>query len=244
MPVFALLFLLFSQPVVAKTLPATDFQATHNFINKMVSEHHFNKNELLSIFSKVNLIVAEKKQKLTAKKTKSKPMSWDKYRSLFITDTRIKNGIEFWKNNLETLKRAEKTYNVPQEIIVAILGIETNYGHNQGKHPVLETLARLSFGKHRRKKFYKKELQEFLLMSRENTLAPLLIKGSYAGALGYAQFISSSYRYYAVDFDFDGKVDLFSSPVDAIGSIANYFDKHQWHDFGAYARPIRLKTLN
>ncbi|MBT3277501.1 lytic murein transglycosylase B [Candidatus Thioglobus sp.] len=242
MPVFALLFLLFSQPVVAKTLPATDFQATHNFINKMVSEHHFNKNELLSIFSKVNLIVAEKKQKLTAKKTKSKPMSWDKYRSLFITDTRIKNGIEFWKNNLETLKRAEKTYNVPQEIIVAILGIETNYGHNQGKHPVLETLARLSFGKHRRKKFYKKELQEFLLMSRENTLAPLLIKGSYAGALGYAQFISSSYRYYAVDFDFDGKVDLFSSPVDAIGSIANYFDKHQWHDFGAYARPITLKN--
>lgn len=242
MPVFALLFLLFSQPVVAKTLPATDFQATHNFINKMVSEHHFNKNELLSIFSKVNLIVAEKKQKLTAKKTKSKPMSWDKYRSLFITDTRIKNGIEFWKNNLETLKRAEKTYNVPQEIIVAILGIEANYGHNQGKHPVLETLARLSFGKHRRKKFYKKELQEFLLMSRENTLAPLLIKGSYAGALGYAQFISSSYRYYAVDFDFDGKVDLFSSPVDAIGSIANYFDKHQWHDFGAYARPITLKN--
>lgn len=242
MPVFALLFLLFSQPVVAKTLPATDFQATHNFINKMVSEHHFNKNELLSIFSKVNLIVAEKKQKLTTKKTKSKPMSWDKYRSLFITDTRIKNGIEFWKNNLETLKRAEKTYNVPQEIIVAILGIETNYGHNQGKHPVLETLARLSFGKHRRKKFYKKELQEFLLMSRENTLAPLLIKGSYAGALGYAQFISSSYRYYAVDFDFDGKVDLFSSPVDAIGSIANYFDKHQWHDFGAYARPITLKN--
>jgi membrane-bound lytic murein transglycosylase B len=242
MPVFALLFLLFSQPVVAKTLPATDFQATHNFINKMVSEHHFNKNELLSIFSKVNLIVAEKKQKLTAKKTKSKPMSWDKYRSLFITDTRIKNGIEFWKNNLETLKRAEKTYNVPQEIIVAILGIETNYGHNQGKHPVLETLARLSFGKHRRKKFYKKELQEFLLMSRENTLAPLLINGSYAGALGYAQFISSSYRYYTVDFDFDGKVDLFSSPVDAIGSIANYFDKHQWHDFGAYARPITLKN--
>jgi len=242
MPVFALLFLLFSQPVVAKTLPATDFQATHNFINKMVSEHHFNKNELLSIFSKVNLIVAEKKQKLTTKKAKSKPMSWDKYRSLFITDTRIKNGIEFWKNNLETLKRAEKTYNVPQEIIVAILGIETNYGHNQGKHPVLETLARLSFGKHRRKKFYKKELQEFLLMSRENTLAPLLIKGSYAGALGYAQFISSSYRYYAVDFDFDGKVDLFSSPVDAIGSIANYFDKHQWHDFGAYARPITLKN--
>ncbi|WPE15859.1 lytic murein transglycosylase B [Candidatus Thioglobus autotrophicus] len=240
MPIFVLIILLFSQSIFAKTLPATNFQATHNFINKMVKEHQFSKPELLAIFSKVNLIVAEKTQKIVTKKPKLKPMSWDKYRSLFITDTRIKNGVDFWNNNLETLKRAEKKYNVPQEIIVAILGIETNYGHNQGQHPTLETLARLSFGKHRRKKFYKKELEEFLLMSRENTLAPLLIKGSYAGALGYGQFISSSYRYYAVDFDFDGKVDLFSSSADAIGSIANYFDKHQWHDFGAYARPITL----
>ncbi|SHN90065.1 Membrane-bound lytic murein transglycosylase B precursor [Bathymodiolus heckerae thiotrophic gill symbiont] len=238
MPLFFAFLLLFSSISAAKTLPATSFQTTHTFIDKMVKDHNFDKNELRLIFSKVNLIVADKNPKL--KKKKSKPLSWDKYRALFITEKRINNGVQFWKDNLLTLKRAEKKYNVPQEIIVAILGIETNYGHNKGTHPTLETLARLSFGKHRRKKFYQRELKEFLLMSRENSLPPLMIKGSYAGALGYAQFISSSYRYYAVDFDFDNKIDLFNSPADAIGSIANYFDKHQWHDFGPYARPITL----
>lgn len=241
MPVFILALLLLSPLTFAKLLPTTNFQVTHDFIDEMVNKHQFSKDELLFIFSKVNLVFADKKTSKTKKKSKaSKPISWDKYKHLFITKKRIDDGVEFWKNNLETLRRAEKKYNVPQEIIVAILGIETNYGHNQGKHPTLETLARLSFGKHRRKKFYRKELKEFLLMSRENVLLPLSIKGSYAGALGYAQFISSSYRYYAVDFDADGKVDLFSSPVDAIGSIANYFDKHQWHDFGPYTRPITL----
>ena len=242
MPVLIVFLLLFSSAVLAKTLPATNFQVTHNFIKKMAKEHHFNRDELHLIFSKVNLIVADKKNKSSKKRKKSKPLSWDKYRALFITDKRINNGVQFWKDNLSTLKRAEKQYNVPQEIIVAILGIETNYGNNKGTHPTLETLARLSFGKHRRKKFYQKELEEFLLMSRENALPPLAIKGSYAGALGYAQFISSSYRYYAVDFDFDQKVDLFNSAADAIGSIANYFDKHQWHDFGPYTRPITLSS--
>ncbi|SMN15096.1 Membrane-bound lytic murein transglycosylase B precursor [uncultured Candidatus Thioglobus sp.] len=240
MPLFFAFLLLFSSISVAKTLPATNFQTTHIFIDKMVKDHNFDKNELRLIFSKVNLIVADKSLKSKKKKIKSKPLSWDKYHALFITEKRINNGVQFWKDNLSTLKRAEKKYNVPQEIIVAILGIETNYGHNKGTHPTLETLARLSFGKHRRKKFYQRELKEFLLMSRENSLPPLMIKGSYAGALGYAQFISSSYRYYTVDFDFDNKVDLFNSPADAIGSIANYFDKHQWHDFGPYTRPINL----
>ncbi len=241
MPIFIAALLLFSQVVSAKTLPATHFQITHTFIDEMVNQHHFDKAELHFIFSKVDLILVDKKTSKIKKKSKpKKTMSWDKYKRLFITQKRIDNGIEFWKKNLKTLKRAEKKFNIPQEIIVAILGIETNYGHNQGKHPTLETLARLSFGKHRRKKFYQKELKEFLLMSRDNNLPPLSIKGSYAGALGYAQFISSSYRYYAVDFDGDKKVDLFSSPADAIGSIANYFDKHQWHDFGPYARPITL----
>jgi membrane-bound lytic murein transglycosylase B len=234
------LLLLFSGVVSAKKIPATNFQVTHDFIKKMVEEHQFDKDELKIIFSKVNLVFADKNLKVSKRKTKSKPLSWDKYRKLFLTNTRINNGVKFWKNNQATLNRAEKQFHVPQEIIVAILGVETNYGHNKGTHATLETLARLSFGTHRRKKFYQNELKEFLLMSRENSMSPLAIKGSYAGALGYAQFISSSYRHYAIDFNNDKKIDLFNSPADAIGSIANYFDKHQWHDYGSYAQPIIL----
>lgn len=108
MSIFIIFLIFFSQSIFAQSLPATNFQATHDFINKMVKKHHFSKTELVSIFSQVNLIVAEKKPKSSVKKPKPKTMSWDEYRSLFITNSRIKNGVEFWKNNLEALKRAEK----------------------------------------------------------------------------------------------------------------------------------------
>ena len=237
-----ILILLFSLNSVAKTLPATNFKITHDFINKMVNKHHFDQHELELIFSSIELKIADKnKSKTKKKKSKSKTMSWDKYRSLFLTKDRIEKGVEFWKNNLDDLKRAERKFNIPIQIIVAILGIETNYGEKQGTHPTLEAIAKRAFGNYRRKKFYTKELEEFLLLVRDNKIPPLSIKGSYAGALGYAQFIPSSYRYYAIDFDNDNKVDLFNSPSDAIGSIANYFDKHHWHDGGEISRPISLK---
>lgn len=243
---FILSLLLLPYLVSAKTLPATQFKSTQNFINKMAKEHRFNKDELLLIFSTIELTVADKSKKKTqkTKKTRKKPMAWDKYRGLFLTQARIQNGVKFWRDNLATLKRAESTYNVPIEIIVAILGIETGYGHNKGSHPTLETLTKRAFGNYRRRNFYKKELESFLLMSRENAIPPLSVKGSYAGAMGYPQFISSSYRHYAVDFNQDGKIDLFSDPIDAIGSIANYFDKHHWHDFGEIARPISLSSTH
>ena len=236
--------LLLSPIVSAKTLPATHFKSTQNFIQKMVKEHQFDKKELLFIFSKIKLTIAKKGGKNKTKPPKKKTMTWDKYKSLFITDERIADGLQFWQDNLTTLNRAESTYNVPSEVIVAILGIETNYGNKKGEHPTLETLTKRAFGNYRRRNFYKKELESFLLMSRENAIPPLTIKGSYAGAMGYPQFISSSYRHYAVDFNQDGKIDLFSDPIDAIGSIANYFDKHQWHDFGEIARPITLSNTH
>jgi membrane-bound lytic murein transglycosylase B len=230
----------------AKTLPATQFQSVQKFIDKIVKEHNFNKDELSLIFSQIKLKVAEKPKK--GKKSKPKAprptMTWNKYKSLFLTDERINNGVKFWQSNLTTINRAQKKYNVPAEIIVAILGIETSYGNKKGTHPTFKTLVERSFGNYRRRNFYKKELQSFLLMTRENTLPPLSIKGSYAGAMGYPQFIASSYRHYAVDFNQDGKIDLFSDPIDAIGSIANYFDKHQWHDFGEIARPISLSSTH
>jgi len=242
----ALTLLLLSSLVSAKTLPATHFKSTQNFINNMVKTHHFNKDELLLIFSKVELTVVDKTKKKTkqTKKPRKKPMAWDKYKGLFLTQDRIQNGVKFWQENLSTINRAQKKYNVPAEIIVAILGVETSYGRKKGTHPTLETLTKRAFGNYRRRNFYKKELESFLLMSRENAIPPLSIKGSYAGAMGYPQFIASSYRHYAVDFNQDGKIDLFSNPIDAIGSIANYFDKHQWHDFGEIARPISLSSAH
>lgn len=245
MKILAFSLLLISSLVSAKIVPATYFKSTQNFIDKMVKEHNFSKNELLSIFSTVKFKIADKdtkKKKKKAKRTKKPTMVWDKYRGLFITEERIQNGVKFWQDNLATLQRAEKTYNIPAQIIVAILGVETNYGTKKGTHPTFKTLTTRAFTNYRRKRFYQSELEHFLLMTRENAIAPLSVKGSYAGAMGFPQFIASSYRHYAVDFNDDGVIDLFSTPADAIGSIANYFDKHHWHDFGEIARPITLNN--
>jgi membrane-bound lytic murein transglycosylase B len=236
---YLLFILLFSTSILANKIPATESKATLDFIDKMVKKHNFDRDKLMSIFSKINLTIVSKKNK--GKKTKkSKSISWKTYRSLFITDKRIKNGVKFWHNNANVLKYAEKEYNIPIPIIVAILGVETDYGDKKGDHPTLQTLSKFAFGNYRRRNFYKKELEEFLLMSRENNIPPLSVKGSHAGAMGYPQFISSSYRYYAVDLNMDNKIDLFSNPVDAIGSIANYLDKHNWLDNGKIAEPISL----
>jgi membrane-bound lytic murein transglycosylase B len=241
-----IIFLLLMLPLAfAKTVPATYFKTTQDFIDKMVKEHNFNRKELTLIFSTVTFKIADKptnKKKKKVKRVKKPPMAWDKYKGLFLTEERIQNGVKFWKNNLATLNRAEKTYNVPAEIIVAILGVETSYGNKKGTHPTFKVLTTRAFSNYRRRNFYKNELENFLLMSRENDIAPLSVKGSYAGAMGFPQFIASSYRHYAIDFNEDGKIDLFSTPIDAIGSIANYFDQHQWHDFGEVARPIALDS--
>lgn len=234
-----------SSQVCSKTVPATQFKSMQNFINEMVKKHNFDKNELTTIFHSIKFKITDKpvKKKLKkAKRIKKPPMSWDKYKSLFITESRIENGVKFWQDNSEMLKRAERIYNIPAEIIVAVLGIETNYGNKKGTHPTLETLTKRAFGDYRRGAFYKKELEHFLLMVRENSITPLSVKGSYAGAMGFPQFIASSYRHYAIDFNKDKKVNLFSDPVDAIGSIANYLDKHHWHDDGEIARPVSLDT--
>lgn len=160
---------------------------------------------------------------------------WHAYRPIFLTETRIAKGVDFWKAERAALGRAEDIYGVPPEIIVAIIGVETLYGERVGRIRVLDSLVTLGFRYPRRSDFFLSELRHFLLLARDEGLDPLVVKGSYAGAMGVPQFISSSYRNYAVDFNGDGRKDLISSTVDAIGSVANYLNRHGWQRGGEIA---------
>ena len=136
----------------------------------------------------------------------------------------------FWNDNALTLKKASEKYGVPPEIIVAIIGVETRYGQHKGRFPVIDSLSTLAFAYPPRSRFFRSELKEFLLMAREEKINPLKQLGSYAGAMGLPQFIASSFRSYAVDFDGDGSRDLWNNTSDAIGSVANYFKRHGWQE--------------
>jgi len=143
------------------------------------------------------------------------------------------------ERHAEALRRAESAFGVPREIVTAIIGIETFYGRHKGNDRVLDALATLAFDYPPRSDFFRDELRQYLLLAREQGFDPEKPKGSYAGAMGYGQFIASSYRHYAVDFDGDGLVDLFDSPTDAIGSVANYFYEHNWRRSQPVARRLQ-----
>lgn len=165
---------------------------------------------------------------------------WKEYRPQFLTSDRIQKGINFWKTYEEALNRAEQTYGVPAEMIVAIIGVETTYGGNKGRNRVIDALATLGFDYPPRAPFFRKELREFLILSKENGMDPLNTWGSYAGAMGFPQFMPSSWRKLAVDFDSDGKIDLINNPVDAIGSVANYFKENGWQTGEPIAARARI----
>ncbi len=227
----AALCCLLTLPVMAAT-PTEDEQGqdvaaradVQKFIGEMVEKHDFDADKLTKLFKQVEL--REKIVDAITRPAESK--SWHQYRPIFVTKTRINEGVTFWNENRETLERAEKEYGVPPEIIVAIIGVETRYGRHKGSYRVMDSLSTLAFQYPKRSKFFRSELEQYLLLTREENIEPLTIKGSYAGAMGKPQFISSSYRHYAIDFDGDGKRDLWNNTVDAIGSVANYFKRHKW----------------
>lgn len=159
-------------------------------------------------------------------------LRWDQYRAIFLKPDRIRGGAAFIAKHRDAFERAEAEYGVPAPVIAAIIGVETDYGRVTGSHRVLDSLATLAFHHPRRGDFFRGELAAFLEITHQAGVAPGSLKGSYAGAMGYPQFIPTSYRAYAVDFDDDGVRDLWHNPVDAIGSVANYFAEHGWRPEG------------
>lgn len=195
-----------------------------HFIAEMKAEHGFEPARLEQLFSKVEL--RQDILRAISRPAESKP--WHQYRPIFLTESRIREGVAFWREHAGLLARVEQEYGVPASVIVAILGVETRYGRHSGGYRVMDALSTLAFGYPPRSKFFRSQLQQYLLMAREEAFDPLQLTGSYAGAMGQPQFIPSSFRAYAIDFDGDGRRNLWDSVADVVGSIANYFAKHDW----------------
>jgi membrane-bound lytic murein transglycosylase B len=194
------------------------------FITQMVQQHQFSESALRQIFAQLKGNEAVVKA-INAPAT-SKP--WYEFKNIFVTPTRTSGGVDFWQENAELLKRARDIYGVPEEIIVAIIGVESIYGKRTGSFRVVDALYTLTFEMPERATYFRSEFEQFLLLTRENGLDPLTVKGSFAGAIGMPQFMPTSYRRFAVDFDSDGKINLWENVPDVIGSVANYLHYFGW----------------
>lgn len=220
---FAVAFMFFS---AATHADYTQHPKAKAFADKMVNKHGFDRsymNDLLAAAKfRENIIES-------MERPAEKVETWGEYREKRLSKWRIDKGLEFYRANEATLKRAQETYNVDPSVVTAIIGVETNYGRFMGSERVLDAMATIAFDYEKRSKEFTRYFEDYLLLTREKGLDPLVLKGSYAGALGYGQFMPGSYRRYAVDFDGDGKVDIINNVVDAIGSVANYIKEHGWN---------------
>ncbi|AIR89267.1 lytic murein transglycosylase B [Pseudomonas cremoricolorata] len=195
------------------------------FVAEMTRDHGFASEQLFEVFAEV-----QRKQSIldAISRPAERVKPWKEYRPMFLTDARIARGVDFWRQHEAVLARAEQEYGVPAQVIVAIIGVETFFGRNTGNFRVIDALSTLGFDYPPRAQFFRKELREYLLLAREQQVDPLTLKGSYAGAMGLPQFMPSSFRAYAVDFDGDGHINIWNNPDDAIGSVASYFKRHGW----------------
>lgn len=213
-----------------------DRNAVKAFIDEMVGRHAFSRGDLDALFREVRL--APVVLAAIAKPAESKP--WFQYRTNFVTPERTEAGVDFWARNHAALERTERAFGVPPHIIVGIIGVETYYGKNTGTHVVADALSTLAFHFPPRAAFFRSELESFLLFTRDHRMDALSIKGSYAGAMGIPQFIPSSYRRFAVDFDHDGHADIWGNPADAIASVGNYLKAHGWEAGKPIVVPARV----
>ena len=213
----------------------------NQFIERMAKQSDYSEQELVELFSSV------KKQGHLFEllnKPAEKELQWYQYRHIFIKDKRIEQGVKFWREHATLLTEVSVKTGVPAEIIIAIIGVETFYGTYRGKDPVFDSLVTLAFDYPKRSSFFSRELEQLLLLAKEQNLDPKALMGSYAGAMGMPQFIASSYRSYAVDFDGDGQANLFDSIPDIFASVANYFVKHGWRANEPVAGPLTALANN
>ena len=207
-----------------------------SFIKEMVAEYEYDAEELNDVLGRVEL-----SEKVIAAITRpAEAFPWHRYRAIFIKPGRIRGGAEFWRSNYTQLERASENYGIPVEILVAIIGVETKYGRITGGFKVINSLSTLAFDYPKRSRFFTSELKHFLLLTREQALDPHTLSGSYAGAMGIPQFMPSSYRAYAVDFDEDGLTDIWDNPADAIGSVGNYLKEHGWRKGAGITSPVTV----
>jgi membrane-bound lytic murein transglycosylase B len=222
-------------PAAAKSY--AEREEVQQFIREVALRHGFAEQELEHIFTRVRRTepVLE-----SIKPPPPKARSWEEYRANFVNEKRTAAGIEFWKKHRRALERAEARYGVPAEYIVAIIGVETYYGKNSGRWRVIDALTTLAFDYPARAPFFRAELEQYLLLAREQGKDAFSMRGSYAGAIGIPQFMPSSTRRYAVDFDGNGVVDLRRSAADAIGSIGNFLKEHGWQPGGQVLLEARV----
>ncbi|MDD2885755.1 MAG: lytic murein transglycosylase B [Dechloromonas sp.] len=235
LPALLLALLCPSLHAASRIADSTDAQT---FAVDMEKRHGFSRTELLERFAQIS--PDPRVLRLIAPPSKPGQRSWARYQPRFLNEQRIAQGVEFWQNHAAHLARARALYGVPEEIIVAIIGVETVYGRNTGGFRVLDALATLAFSYPPRAEFFRTELEQFFLLARENGLDPAEIRGSYAGAIGIPQFMPGSQRRYAIDFDGDQRIDLSNSDDDAIGSVAHFLLQHGWQSGQPIAVPARL----
>jgi len=236
--------LFFTALMSALTLSATVSAATPNaakrqqqaetFAREYAKKHHQPVEKIRAILARAKF----RPEIITAMTRPAEKKAWHQYRPIFITDKRINGGVEFMRQHRQTLDKVSAETGVPAEIITAIIGVETYYGRITGKHRVLDALTTLAFGYPKRAPFFRSELENFLQLTEEEGISLTGTTGSYAGAMGYGQFMPSSYRHYARDYDGDGARDLLNSVPDAIASVANYFKKHGWQSGQPVAYPL------
>lgn len=223
--------------LVAPSAHSVTLPGIPEFIDQMVAKHKFKRSELERVFAHAQLV--ESVIDNISRPSTAKP--WPEYRANFVNPQRIRLGLKFWHKYRKSLQRAERKFGVPQDIIVAVIGVETVYGQDVGNFRTLDALTTLAFDYPPRADFFRSELENFLLLAREQRFNLLAIRGSYAGALGIPQFMPSTYRNYAVDFNGNRKINLLGDDVDAIGSVANYLNKFGWISQVAEHSPVSEK---